>query len=417
MNSSDALSRRLGPASATLLGLGAMLGTGIFVSLALAADAAGPAIVWAIVLAAALAACNGMSSAQLAATYPVSGGTYEYAHRLLHPAAGFAAGWLFLAAKSASAATAAIGLGGYIGAGLGLDPLWHRPIALGAAAVLGIIVYGGLRRGTIVHHAMVAVTLLALLAFAWRGLSSPAPVAEPDRAMADFGLGLFPGAAIMFVAFTGYGRIATLGEEARRPRRTIPLAILTAIAITTAVYVLVALAAVPRFDGDQTHPLLAVAQRAGWPNVAVLLSVGAVTAMAGVLLNLLLGLSRVLLAMGRRGEAPAIFARVDAARSSPKPAVAAVSLVVLCIAALGTVKAAWSFSAVTVLIYYGLTNLAALRLPPEARLYPRVIPMLGLVGCLGLAVFIEPVYWAAAAGVLAAGFGLRTLLNRGPKQA
>jgi APA family basic amino acid/polyamine antiporter len=149
-------------------------------------------------------------------------------------------------------------------------------------------------------------------------------------------------------------------------------------------------------------PLEVIARGFGAPAVAWLVAVGAVTAMLGVLLNLVLGLSRVVLAMARRGDMPLLFARVDKKRSSPTAAVVFVGIVIAGLTAIGSVKTTWSFSAFTVLIYYALTNLAALSLPREARLYSRWIPI-GLICCLGLAFWVEPRIWATGLLLIAVG--------------
>ena len=139
------------------------------------------------------------------------------------------------------------------------------------------------------------------------------------------------------------------------------------------------------------------------PGIAWLVAAGAVTAMLGVLLNLVLGLSRVVLAMAHRADMPRVFARVDQKRSSPVAAVVLVGAIVAGLAATGSVEVTWSFSAFAVLVYYALTNLAALRLSPNARLYPRWISVAGLVCCLSLAFWVEPRIWAVGLGVIAVG--------------
>src|SRR5690606_3896542 len=204
--------------------------------------------------------------------------------------------------------------------------------------------------------------------------------------------GLLHATALMFVAYTGYGRIATLGEEVHDPGRSIPRAIIVTLVATAAIYALVAFVAVASAGASglaeatkqAAAPLEVIARGFDIPGIAWLIAVGAVTAMLGVLLNLLLGLSRVVLAMARPGDMPALFAHVDDKPSSPVAAVLLVGGIIAGLAAFGSVKTTWSFSAFTVLVYYALTNLAALRPPPEARLYPRWIPAAGLVCCLGL---------------------------------
>ncbi|HMB68720.1 MAG TPA: APC family permease, partial [bacterium] len=369
------LRRDLGVAGATLLGLGSILGTGVFVSIALVAGLAGRWTPVAVVAAALVATCNALSSAQLAAAHPRSGGTYEYGYRLLHPLAGFTAGWMFLCAKSASAAAAALGVAGYLLHLARVEGGEATPWVAGACvALLTALVAGGLRRSSVVNTIIVSVTLGSLVAFVIAG----APAALGNR-LADTGRAAAPtlrqmleATALMFVAYTGYGRVATLGEEVRDPARTIPRAIVATLVVSAMVYLGVAWVGVgvlgpadwlAGVEGAGA-PLERVAASLNRPGLPTLLAVGAVTAMAGVLLNLLLGLSRVLLAMGRRADMPAALARVDDRRGSPVAAVVAVGVAVLLLAVTGSVRSTWSFSAFTVLVYYALTNAAALRLPP-----------------------------------------------------
>jgi len=424
------LTRELGVFGASMLGLGSIVGTGIFVSIGLAVDLAGPSVVIAIAIAAAVAACNALSSAQLAANHPTSGGTYEYGYVYLKPWLGFTAGWMFLCAKSASAATAALGFAGYLLVVTGQgESAWRVPLALAAVVVLVLIVLGGMRRSSITNIVIVSVTLASLAFFVLAGL--PHAIENASLNFAPFfggdsesGATAFPrlleATALMFVAYTGYGRIATLGEEVRSPRRTIPRAIIITLLISMVLYLAVGAvgigaAGVAGFGSAGTEraaPLAVVARGFDVPAAAAVLSVGAITAMLGVLLNLILGLSRVLLAMGRRGDAPAVFGRVDANGRAPVAATIAVGLVIAGITAVGSIKLAWSFSAFTVLIYYAITNLAAIRLPSEQRLYPRWVAWAGLIGCLGLAWWVEPRVWIAGLAILLVGFVLRWLSRR-----
>ena len=415
------MARVVGLWGAVGMGLGSILGTGVFVSLGIGAGVAGSGVVAAVGLAALLAMANGLSSAQLAAAHPVSGGTYEYGHRFVHPAAGYAAGWMFLAAKSASAATAALGCAGYVLHLAGADdPMLQTGGALATVLGLTALVASGVRRSNAVNAVIVAVTLGVLATFVAVGVSS----VEPGAVMAPLAEGvnteptaLLHATALMFVAYTGYGRIATLGEEVREPARTIPRAIVATLLVSMVLYVSVSATAVgvvgaEAFAASTTGsaaPLEVVARAFVRPEVATVVAVGAVTAMAGVLLNLLLGLSRVLLAMARRRDMPGVFDQLDDRTGSPTRAVWAIGALIAGLALLGDVRTTWSFSAFTVLVYYGLTNLAALRLPPEHRRFPRAIAWGGLIGCFGLAFFVEPAVWAAGLGVLALGFVVRAL--------
>lgn len=427
------LRRTMDLGGAVLLGLGSILGTGVFVSLGLAAGIAGPSAILGTILAALLAAANGLSSAQLAASHPVSGGTYEYGYRVLRPSLGFLAGWMFLVAKSASAATAALGFGGYVAQavpGLAWNRLLLAELGVG---ILTLVVLGGARRSNRANGLIVGVAVTTLVAFvvlgAPRALEHSAEHLVPFFSSGDEHSplrGLFHATALIFVAYTGYGRIATLGEEVRDPQRVIPRAIVLTLGITLILYlavITVATAAVgaavfaAATEGNAA-PLELVARTFGVPGLPELLAVGAVTAMLGVLLNLLLGLSRVLLAMGRRGDMPSRLARVDTTGQTPRPAVLTVAAVVAGLAWLGDVRLTWSLSAFTVLVYYALTNLAALRLPREQRLFPRWISWAGLLGCGFLAFWVDRAVWLTGAGLMAGGlawFGLARWRRAAPK--
>ncbi len=423
------LRRELGVFGATMMGLGSIVGTGIFVSVGIAVGVAGPAVVLAIAISGALALCNALSSAQLAANHPTSGGTYEYGYAYLTPWLGFSAGWMFLCAKSASAATAALGFAGYLFVAMGVpDSGWRIAIALAAVAVLVALVLGGLRRTNIINIVIVSATLLALAIFVVAGLPSvlrsggehftpffQGPSGD-DRAAI---LRLLEASALMFVAYTGYGRIATMGEEVREPRSTIPRAIVTTLIVSMVLYMAVGAvgvgaAGLADFGAAGTErgaPLAIVARGFDLPGAWLILSIGAITAMLGVLLNLVLGLSRVALAMGRRGDLPRVFASVNTGGTTPIPAVLLVGGIILGLTAVDSIKLAWSFSVFTVLLYYAITNLAAIRMPRAQRLYPSWIAWVGLVGCLLLAFWVEPRVWFAGIAVLGVGLTGRWLLR------
>ncbi len=413
------LRRVVGVPGAVLLGLGSIVGTGVFVSIGVAAGIAGPAVLLAIALAALIATCNGLSSAQLAASHPVSGGTYAYGYRYLNPRLGFVAGWTFLCAKSASAATAALGLAGYLLHAWGAGSARGRiAIAAGGVLLVTLVAAGGMRRSNRTNAAIVSLTLASLLAFVVVG----APLAfrsGGSHFSGFFGAGSEGGAplrnllhatALMFVAFTGYGRIATLGEEVRAPQRTIPRAIVATLILSMLLYLSVGAvgvgaagaAAVAESTRQAAAPLEVIAGHFGVAWLPWLLALGAVTAMLGVLLNLVLGLSRVLLAMSRQHDMPALFGRIDA-RGTPVAAVVATGAVVAALALIGDVKTTWSFSAFTVLVYYAITNLAALRLPAEHRRYPRWVAALGLGACLLLAFWVDTAIWLWGLGCIAVG--------------
>jgi APA family basic amino acid/polyamine antiporter len=416
------LKRELGVFGATLMGLGSIVGTGVFVSIGIAAEIAGPAVILAVAIGAIVATCNGLNSAQLAANHAVSGGTYEYGYKYLNPWLGFTAGWMFLLAKTASAATAALGFAGYLLKALGLSSSLVVPTALVAVVVLTLVVLSGIRRSNFANTLIVSVTLLALGFFIVACL--PHAVAEGTNNFTPFLTGdigsVLHASALMFVAYTGYGRIATMGEEARAPRQTIPKAMIVCLIITMLLYIAVAAVGIGAVGADilgnatqqVQAPLEVAVRRVAGSGGAFVLAIGAVTAMLGVLLNLILGLSRVLLAMGRRRDMPRFLGRLNQQQTTPYWAVLVVGVAIAILVLLGNVKTTWSFSAFNVLIYYAITNLAALRLTPSERLYPQAVAWLGLASCLFLAFWVESSIWQIGLGLIAAGLIWHTVRQK-----
>lgn len=421
MRNEGELTRSLGTGGAVFLGLGSIVGTGIYVSVGIAAGIAGPGVLFAIAIAALVAACNGLSSAQLAAIHPVSGGTYEYANRQLNPIFGFSAGWMFLFAKSASAATAALGFAGYLLGLFGIvDRLWSVAIALLLVVLVTALVAGGIRRSSRTNVLLVSVAVGVLVFFVVLSLVTPEDlrVGTPFRsifAASDIGglSGVLRAAAIMFVAYTGYGRVATLGEEVRAPERTIPRAIIVTVSFTMLLYLAVAAAGI-RLVGSEglagavgrgARPLEAAARASGFQAAPLIVAVGALTALVGVVLNLILGLSRVVLAMARRGDMPRGLGKVatSAEAANPIRSVLVTGFLVGAITLVGNVGLTWTFSAFTVLIYYALANLSALTVGREGRFVPRAVSLVGLLACLGLAVFVPLRELLAGLSVLAVG--------------
>ncbi len=405
------LRRDLGLWGAVVTGLGSIVGTGVFVSIAVAFGLFGREVLFAVPLAAVVATFNGLSSAQLAAAHPVSGGTYEYGYRFLTPWWGFTAGWLFLIAKTASASTAALGFAGYLGALLGLDDSVRLGLAVGSAVLVTALILSGIRRTAVVNTALVAITLGSLTTFVAAGWLDPAFTGA--RLTVESGSGftdLLAATAFMFVAYTGYGRIATLGEEVRDPATTIPRAVVTTLAVSALLYSSVAITA--WFNADPTAAIsesaapLAPIVNQPWAQVV---EIGAIVAMLGVLLNLILGLSRVWLAMGRRRDMPAILGRVSTG-GSPTAAVVLTGGVVAAVALVGDVRATWSFSAFAVLLYYAITNAAALRLTDEQRRFPRWTSWAGLASCAFLSFWVDPLIWGVGVGIVALGLAYRFVL-------
>jgi APA family basic amino acid/polyamine antiporter len=409
------LKRDIRTSGAILMGLGSIVGTGIFVSIAIATQISGNGIVIAIVVAAALATFNGLSSAQLAAAHPVSGGTYEYGYRYLGSYFGFTAGWMFLIAKSASAATAVLGCASYLFYLFEIEVSTSTLVLTGIAIllVMTLLVSGGISRSNLANKIIVTITLLGLASLVTAGFIVNGAPMDPILNMfegSDISSVLYA-SALMFVAYTGYGRIATLGEEVAEPKTTIPKAIILAMVVIVILYLSVSLTALNIMGAEafgltvegEAAPLMKVAQALSVPYIWPIISFTAVTAMLGVLLNLILGLSRVMLSMGRRNDLPGVLSHINPKTQSPVPAVLATGVVIGLLVLSGDVVFTWSFSAFTVLIYYSITNLSALFLPEKDRLYPRIIPSLGLFGCIFLAFWIDPLFIGMGIGMILIG--------------
>ena len=417
------LRRGIGVFGAMMMGMGSIVGTGVFVSIGIGAEVAGHGVLLAIAFASLVAICNGLSSAQLAANHPVSGGTYEYGHRWLSPSMGFAAGWLFLCAKSASAATAALGFAGYLLHMIGADQKLLIPVALSAVAVLTTIVLYGISRSNAANIAIVSVTLLSLALFIGAGFPNAFANMRNHLSLTwQSGDGssvgvreILEATALMFVAYTGYGRIATLGEEVKDPARTIPRAVVVTLIASMMLYIAVAFVVVANVTdssygastGSEVALLVVVADNFSLPGIRTVLAVGALTAMLGVLLNLILGLSRVLLAMGRRDDMPRSVAAISSRTNVPWIATLAVAAIIGSLVMVGDIRITWSFSAFAVLIYYAMTNLCALRLQPSERLFPIWLAYGGLIACGFLAFWVDRKIWLAGLALVGVGFVIR----------
>ncbi|GAA3167553.1 APC family permease [Streptomyces virens] len=398
----DELRRRLGVTDAVVIGLGSMIGAGVFAALAPAARAAGSGLLIGLALAAVVAYCNATSSARLAARYPASGGTYVYGRERLGAFWGYLAGWGFVVGKTASCAAMALTVGSYVWPGQA------HAVAVAAVVALTALNYTGVQKSALVTRAIVAVVLAVLAAVVVAVLSSGSTEAEHLAVGGDTGFGgVLQAAGLLFFAFAGYARIATLGEEVRDPGRTIPRAVPLALGITLVVYALVAvsvlLALGPARLADATAPLSDAVRAAGAGGLEPVVRVGAAVAALGSLLALILGVSRTTLAMARDRHLPHALAAVHPRFQVPHRAELAVGLVVAVAAATADLRAAIGFSSFGVLAYYAIANASALTLTPEEGRPPRIVPVVGLAGCAVLAFALPVASVVSGAAVLAAG--------------
>lgn len=410
---SPGLARRLGLRDAVVIGLGAMIGAGVFSAFAPAAGAAGAGLLVGLVLAGVVAFGNATSTAQLAAVHPTSGGVYAYGRAELGPWWGFLAGWGFVIGKTASCAAMALTFAAYVA-----PPGLERPVAAVAVLALGAVNLFGITRTAQLARILVAVALVALAVVAVAGFAAPGapdPLGASDALPAG-PLGILQAAGLLFFAFAGYARIATLGEEVRDPARTIPRAIVVAFAAAVAVYAVIGVAALRALGPDplaaSTAPLVDTVAAAGWDAAIPLVRVGAAAASLGALLALVAGIGRTTFAMAREADLPRFLGAVDARWQVPRNAEIAVIAVVVGIVALGDIRGAIGFSSFGVLLYYLVANIAAFRQRGAARRFPRALQVVGAVGCVALVVTLPWPSTPVGLGVLAVGVGYRMLRLR-----
>ena len=369
------LERQVGITDAVVLGLGSMIGAGIFAVLAPAAAAAGTSLLIALAAAAVVAYLNATSSARCAARYPESGGAYVYGRKRLGEFWGYLAGWGFVVGKTASCAATALIVGFYAW------PAQAHAIAVGAVLALTAVNYTGIQKSALVTRIIVAVVLAALAAVAVVAFTAP----STDFGRLDIGAdasahGVLQAAGLLFFAFAGYARIATLGEEVRDPARTIPRAIPLALGIALIVYAVVAVAALAVLGSQglahSAAPLADVVRAAGAAGFTPVVRSVAVIAALGSLLSLILGVSRTTFAMARDHYLPQQLSAVHPRFKTPYRAEVAVGVVVAVLAGTAEVRSAIGFSSFSVLVYYAIANASAWTLGG------RIVPTVGFIGCL-----------------------------------
>jgi APA family basic amino acid/polyamine antiporter len=399
------LARRLSTRDAVIIGLGSMIGAGVFAVFGPAARAAGSGLLIGLAVAAVVAYCNATASAQLAATYPTSGGTYIYGRERLGPWWGFTAGWGFVVGKTASCAAMALTFATYAVPG----PAWaQRVVAVAGVLGLAALNYRGVTKTVLLTRILVACSLTAL-AVVVLGIILSGHVEPANLAVRSGGVGgILQAAGLLFFAFAGYARIATMGEEVRDPERTIPraipIALFGAVAVYLAVGVVALLAAGPDRLATATAPLTTAVQTAGVGGLAPVVRIGAALASLGALLALIAGIGRTSLAMARHGDLPGWLAAVHPRHEVPHHAEIALAIVVSVVVATVDLRGVIGFSSFGVLIYYAIANIAAFTQPPEKRRSPRWLNLLGLTGCVVLAATLP--WQSVLAGVVMFAIGL-----------
>lgn len=391
-----------------MIGLGAMIGAGIFSAFTPAASAAGSALLVSLVLAAALAYANARSSAQLAARYPTSGGTYAYGREVLGPWPGFIAGWGFVVGKTASAAAMALTFATYT-----VPDAWVKPVAALAVVLLVGVNYLGVTR-TAAAARIIVTAVLALLAVVLVVILSGTGVAPTYAAGHGAGpLGVLQGAGLLFFAFAGYARIATLGEEVRNPTKSIPRAIGIGLGIVVVLYTAVALVLLGVLGAGgiaQSPKPLATALGESW--ALPLVQIAASLASLGALLALIAGIGRTAMAMAREHDLPHPLASIHPRFSTPHRAELAVGVAVVLLIMLFDLRTAIGFSSFGVLVYYLIANISAVKQPRSERLSPVWLGVAGSIGCAVLVATLPPNAVIGGLAMFAVGLGYRAIRLR-----
>jgi basic amino acid/polyamine antiporter, APA family len=407
VTTASTLGRRLGLGDAVFIGLGSMIGAGVFAAYAPAARAAGSGLLLGLALAAVVAYCNATSSAQLAAAYPRAGGTYLYGREVLGDWWGYLAGWGFMVGKTASCAAMALTFAAYVA-----PDGWARPVAAAVVVALALVNCAGITRTALLTRILVSLVLVALVVACVACLAGGSASGLSGWSSPEHGVyGVLQSAGLLFFAFAGYARIATLGEEVREPARVIPRAIVAALAGAVVVYAVVAVAVLSVLGAADTAassaPLADAARVAAAPWVVGVVRVGAALASAGALLALVAGLGRTGLAMAREGDLPRWLDAVHPRFRVPHRAELFVAAVVVALVLTADLRGAIGFSSFGVLLYYFVANVSAYAQPDAARRFPRWLQLVGAAGCL---VLVATLPWPAVVTgliVLAVGVLLR----------
>ena len=410
MTASAPLARRLGTADAVVVGLSAMLGAGVFSAYAPASASAGSLLLVALAIAAFVAFCNAVASAQLAAVYPSSGGTYLFGREVLGPWWGFVAGWGFVIGKTASCAAMAMTFAYYLFPDTSVLQRLSAAVAVVALTALNL---RGITRTVVAAKVLVTITVLVLVFFVV--LVGTRESVVPNAALASAEpYGVLQAAGLLFFAFAGYARIATLAEEVRHPEM-IGRAILIAFSVAVTLYAVIGVVSVKVLGSSLAAadaPLMSAVDAVGASWAGPIVRCGAVAASLGALLALIAGVSRTMLAMARERDLPSPFATVDERHQIPAAAQIAVGVVVVLLVLLADLRGAIGFSSFGVLTYYFVTNASAFRQPCGQRRWPRAFNILGMAGC---AVLVATLPWQAVALgalVLAGGVLGRAALRR-----
>ncbi|MDD1687842.1 amino acid permease [Methanoregula sp.] len=388
------LKREIGLFGATALGIGAIIGSGIFIVTGIVAGIAGPAMVFSIIIAGIIAVFSAMSIAELGAYLPEEGGTYAYAQKLISPFAGFIAGWIWIFSNIFVGAAVSLGFAHYFVTLFPAVPV--KIIAIGICLLFLVINYIGLKESVLFNNLLVTAKVLILLFFVAFGLGFFRPGNFTPFAP-EGSMGILSGAALIFFAYTGFARVTIMAEEVKHPEKTIPRSIYLALGISTVIYLLVSIVAVGLAGApalaNSGSPLADAVGMTGSPGAVLVIALGAMIATASVLLTTIMGISRIVFSMARSQDLPSLFERIHPRFSTPHYAIVITGACMIAAILLADLTLVVAVSTFAMLLYYLIANIAALRLPQEHRMYSPLVPIIGVLSCLGLIIFLNPDSW------------------------
>lgn len=404
------LKRTLNLFDAISIGIGAIVGAGIFVVVGIAIGYAGPAIVISIIIAAIVASFTAFSFAELGSAIPKQGGVYAFAYEIASPSAGFVVGYLWLFAQTVAGAAISLGFAGYFVAVFPFLSL--KAVAVSIVLALTALNLVGIKQSAMVNNALVLTKIAIICLFIVIGIPRISLANYSQFAPNGF-FGVLQGAGFIFFAFLGFGRIAMLGEEVRNPNRTLPLSILLSFATSAVIYVLTGLTATGLQDyrllAQSNSPIADAAGTIGAPALVGIVSFGALVATVSVLLTTLIGLSRVSFAMARNGQIPKAIAKIHPRFGTPYVAILIMGTLMAILALAFDLRQTSAITSFSILSTHVVLNYCAIKLRKKipdigafkAPLYP-LIPSLGVVSCLILLLFLPVESWLVSSGVLAA---------------
>lgn len=415
------LRRTLGFWSITAMGVGIVIGAGIYVLIGAATDRAGPAVWLSFLLAAGLSALTGLSYAELAGMFPSAGAEYTFAKRAFNEFVGFVTGYMMVAANVIGAAAVSIGFAAYLRYFVDLD---ERAGALLLLAVLTLVVMTGVQRSVWLSVALAALQVGGLVLVTASGVPhfGTRPLLEGASVS-----GVLGGAALVFFAFIGFDDIVTLSEETKDAGRVIPRALLTALGISTVLYVLVAVAAVSAVGAsalaDSPQPL-ALVMRDDWGGrSADIVAYIALASTTNTTLLVLTAGSRLLFGMARDGSLPSVIATVGRRSHAPWLAAIIAFVTAAAFASAGDISRVASATDFAVYVIFITVNgsLVVLRFTHPAAARPfrtpfalarvPVLPVLGTLAAAVMLVFLERAAIAIGGAALCSGVGVWAALR------